>query len=161
MKASQAEHPVRALCKTLRVLQVHAAKDATYGVPRIQAELADQGIKAGHNRIAAVMRANGLRGVSLRRGWCVTTQRDKERRPAPDLVQQLVVATQARLDALKHAMARRKRIGCGLISFSFTQAFAKPTAALRLSPVLRFNPSRRSGQRCQRCQRCEVEHVRR
>ena len=91
MKANQAKLSVRAMCKTLRVShsgyydwlerpacarvrantvllqqirQAHAASDATYGVLRIQAELADQGIKAGHNRIAAVMRANGLRGVS-------------------------------------------------------------------------------------------------
>ena len=120
MRANQAELPVRALCKTLRVShsgyydwldrapcaqaqantvlleqirQAHAASDATYGAPRIQAELADQGIKASHNRIAAVMRANGLRGVSRRRGWCVTTQRDKDRRPAPDLVQRVFTAT--------------------------------------------------------------------
>ena len=120
MKANQAELSVRAMCKTLRVspsgyydwlerpacaraqantvllqqiAQAHAATDATYGVPRIQAELADQGIKAGHNRIAAVMRANGLRGVSRRRGWCVTTKRDKEQRPAPDLVQREFTAT--------------------------------------------------------------------
>ena len=120
MKANQAEFPVRAMCKTLRVSpsgyydwlerpacaqaranavllqqirQAHAASDATYGVPRIQAELADQGVKAGHNRIAAVMRANGLRGVSRRRGWCVTTKRDKDRRPAPDLVQREFTAT--------------------------------------------------------------------
>jgi putative transposase len=120
MKANQAELPVRAMCKTLRVShsgyydwldrpacaqaqanialldqirQAHVASDATYGVPRIQAELADQGIKAGHNRIAAVMRANGLRGVSRRRPWCVTTQRDKKQRPAPDLVQREFTAT--------------------------------------------------------------------
>ena len=76
-----------------QIRQAHAASDATYGVPRIQAELADQGVKAGHNRIAAVMRANGLRGVSRRRGWCVTTKRDKDRRPAPDLVQREFTAT--------------------------------------------------------------------
>ena len=120
MKANQAELHVRAMCKTLRVSysgyydwlerpacaraqanvvlleqirQAHAASDATYGVPRIQAELADQGIKAGHNRIATVMRAKGLCGVSRRRGWCVTTQRDKEHRPAPDLVQRDFTAT--------------------------------------------------------------------
>ena len=52
-----------------------------------------QGIKAGHNRIAAVMRANGLRGVSRRRAWCVTTKRDKDRRAAPDLVQREFTAT--------------------------------------------------------------------
>lgn len=120
MKANQAELPVRAMCKTLRVshsgyydwlerpacaraqanavlleqiLQAHAVSDATYGAPRVQAELADQGIKAGHNRIAALMRANGLRGVSRRRGWCVTTKRDKDHRPAPDLVQREFTAT--------------------------------------------------------------------
>ncbi len=43
----------------------------------------DQGIKAGHNRIASVMRTNSLRGVSRRRGGCVTTKHDKDRRPAP------------------------------------------------------------------------------
>ena len=111
---------MRALCKTLRVShsgcydwldrptcaqtranavlleqirQALADSDATYGVPRIQAELADQGIKAGRNRIASVMCAHGLRGVSRRTGWCVTTQRDKDQRPAPDLVQREVTAT--------------------------------------------------------------------
>jgi putative transposase len=120
VKANQAELPVRAMCKTLHVShsgfydwlerpacareqanavllgqirQAHAASDATYGVPRIQAELADMGVVAGHNRIAAVMRANGLRGVSRRRGWCVTTKRDKEQRPAQDLVQRQFTAT--------------------------------------------------------------------
>jgi putative transposase len=113
VKANQAAFPVRTLCKTLRVSPsgyydwldrppcaqdqanavplehiraAHAASDATYGAPRIQAELAEQGIKAGHNRIASVMRAHGLRGVSRRRRWCVTTKRDKDQRPAPDLV---------------------------------------------------------------------------
>ena len=120
MKANQAELPVRAMCKTLRVSHsgfydwrdrpacaqaranvgllahirlAHQASDATYGVPRIQAELADQGVAAGHNRIAALMRANGLRGISRRRGWCVTTQRDKAQRAAPDLVQRQFTAT--------------------------------------------------------------------
>ena len=39
------------------------------------------------------MRAHGLRGVSRRRGWCVTTKRDKDQRPAPDLVQREFTAT--------------------------------------------------------------------
>ena len=76
-----------------QIRQAHVASDSTYGVPRIQAELADQGVKAGHNRIASVMRANGLRGVSRRRAWCVTTKRDKDQRPAPDLVQREFTAT--------------------------------------------------------------------
>ena len=80
MNANQAELPVRALCRTLsvshsgyydwlerpacaqalanillpeQIRQAHVASDATYGVPRVKAELADQGIEAGPNRIAA------------------------------------------------------------------------------------------------------------
>ena len=48
---------------------------------------------AGHNRIASVMRTDGLRDLSRRRGWCVTTQRDKKHRPATDLVQIAFTAT--------------------------------------------------------------------
>jgi putative transposase len=51
-----------------RIRQAHTVSDVTFGAPRIQAEVADHGVKAGHNRIAAVMRANGVRGVSRRRG---------------------------------------------------------------------------------------------
>ena len=114
MKANQAELPVRTLCRVLRVSasnyyawrerapsaraqanaalmqrieQVHRDSDATYGAPRILAELAEIGEAAGHNRIARLMRLHGLRGVSRRRAWCVTTRRDKDRPTAPDLVQ--------------------------------------------------------------------------
>jgi putative transposase len=114
VKANQAELPVRTLCRVLRVSasgyydwrdrapsararanaalvqridQVHRDSDATYGAPRIHAELAELGVVTGHNRIARLMRLHGLRGVSRRRGWCVTTRRDKDRPPAPDLVQ--------------------------------------------------------------------------
>ncbi len=120
MKANQAELPVRALCKTLRVSpsgfydwldrapstraqanavllqgikQAHHASDDTYGMPRIHAELSEQGVAAGRNRIARLMRLHGLRGVSRRRGWCVTTKRDKDRQSAPDLVQRRFVAS--------------------------------------------------------------------
>lgn len=114
MKASQADYPVRTLCRVLRVSpsgyydwlerapsaraqanaelaqrigEVHGTSDATYGAPRICAELRDAGLKVGHNRVARLMRLHGLRGVSRRRGWCVTTRRDPQRVPAPDLVQ--------------------------------------------------------------------------
>lgn len=53
----------------------------------------EQGVVAGHNRIARLMRVHGLRGVSRRRGWCVTTRRDRDRQPAPDLVQRRFGAT--------------------------------------------------------------------
>jgi putative transposase len=75
------------------ITQAYQVSDATYGVPRIQAELAEQGIRAGHNRIARLMRLHGLRGVSRRRGWCVTTQRDKHSRPAADLVNRKFIAS--------------------------------------------------------------------
>lgn len=119
MKANQADFPLRSLCRVLRVstsgyydwvgrapgpraqanaalaqriAEVHRASDATYGAPRIHAELVDEGMAIGHNRIARLMRLHGLRGVSRRRGWCVTTRRDKTRPPAPDLVQRRFAA---------------------------------------------------------------------
>jgi putative transposase len=76
-----------------RISEVHQASDATYGAPRICAELAELGVAACHNRIARLMRLHGLRGVSRRRAWCVTTRREKDRQPAPDLVQRRFKAT--------------------------------------------------------------------
>ena len=67
--------------------------DATYGMPRIRAELADQGVVASRKRIASVMRHAHIRGVSRRRGYVVATNRDKRQRPAPDLVKRQFVAT--------------------------------------------------------------------
>ena len=51
-----------------QIRQAHATSDATCSVQRNQAELADQVNKAGHNRIASVLRAIGVRGFSPRRG---------------------------------------------------------------------------------------------
>ena len=62
-------------------------------MPRIRAELADQGIVASCKRIASVMTLASIRGVSRRRGYVVTTTRDKRQRPAPDLVKRQFVAT--------------------------------------------------------------------
>ena len=45
-----------------------------------------QGIHVGRKRVARLMRAAGVRGVS-RRKWVTTTTRDPEARAAPDLVQ--------------------------------------------------------------------------
>jgi putative transposase len=65
---------------------VHATSDGTYGAPRVQAELRAEGHRHARKRIARLMRAGGLSGVSRRRS-VVTTRRDKEARPAPDLVE--------------------------------------------------------------------------
>jgi putative transposase len=42
--------------------------------------------------VARLMRLNAIRGVSRRRGFVVTTQRDQRQRPAPDLVKREFVA---------------------------------------------------------------------
>jgi len=113
VNANQAAFPVRKMCRVLgvspsgfydwrqrppsqramddavlgeRIRTIHAESDATYGMPRIRAELAEQGVRVGGKRIARLMRAAELRGVSKRRGFTVTTQRDDKQRPAPDLV---------------------------------------------------------------------------
>jgi transposase InsO family protein len=42
--------------------RVHDESDGTYGAPRVQAELLDQGRRHGRKRIARLMRAAGRRG---------------------------------------------------------------------------------------------------
>jgi putative transposase len=75
-----------------RIRAIHAESDATYGMPRVRAELIDQGVTISGKRVARLMRANAIRGVSRRRGFVVTTQRDQRHRPAPDLVKREFVA---------------------------------------------------------------------
>ena len=71
---------------TVRVRAIHQHSRGTYGAPRIQAELAEQGTPASRKRVARVMRQAGLAGVSRRKGPR-TTRRDPKARPAPELVQ--------------------------------------------------------------------------
>ena len=65
---------------------IHRRSRQTYGMPRVHAELSAQGVRVGGKRVARLMRAAGLQGVS-RRKWVTTTVRDADARPAPDLVQ--------------------------------------------------------------------------
>jgi len=70
-----------------RIRAAHVESDGTYGRPRVCAELRDQGLAVNAKRVGALMRRAGIRGVSRRRGFVVTTQRDKTHPPkAPDLV---------------------------------------------------------------------------
>jgi putative transposase len=71
-----------------QIRTAHAASDGTYGVPRIHAELAAAEVRVGRKRVARLMRAAGIVGVSRRR-WTATTTRMPDRRPAPDLVQRV------------------------------------------------------------------------
>ena len=111
MNANQAAFPVRKLCRVLgvshsgyydwlcrppsqramddavlgeRIRTIHTESHATYGMPRIRAELAEQGTRVGGKRIARLMRTAGLHGISKRRAFTITTQRDARQRPAPD-----------------------------------------------------------------------------
>jgi putative transposase len=63
----------------------HAASRGTYGAPRVHAELATKGIRAGRKRIARLMSQAGLAGVSRRK--FVTTTVKGDSRQAPDLVE--------------------------------------------------------------------------
>jgi putative transposase len=72
---------------TERIRTIHAESDATYGMPRVRAELIEQGERISGKRVARLMRCACIRGVSRRRGFVVTTKREPAYRPAPDLVQ--------------------------------------------------------------------------
>lgn len=112
MSAHQAIYPVKAMCRVLevstsgyyawqkrqpprraqedrkllkRIHAVHKRSKGTYGAPRIHAELAEAGVRVGRKRVARLMRAEHLRGVSRRKAPRAT-QRKPGARPAPDLV---------------------------------------------------------------------------
>jgi putative transposase len=112
VRAYQAEYTVTMLCRVLevsvsgfyawrgrapaartlgnialadRVEAIYRQSHSTYGRPRIQAELHDQGIRAGDRRVARLMHERHCYGAS-RRKWVVTTIRDRDAKPATDLV---------------------------------------------------------------------------
>jgi putative transposase len=113
VKANRAAYPVATMCRLLgvstsgfyawrdrpdsvraqddaqlleRIRDIHQRSRDSYGRPRVHAELAEQGVRVGAKRVARLMRAAGLQGVS-RRKRVYTTVRDANARPAPDLVQ--------------------------------------------------------------------------
>lgn len=119
MNAHQAELPIQTMCRVLgvsasgfyawrdrapsqraiadavlteRIRRIHLQSDEIYGSPNIHAELRELGVRVGRKRVARLMRQAGLRGVSRRRGFVVTTRRDTRQRPAPDLVGRRFVA---------------------------------------------------------------------
>ena len=112
MKAHRAQYPVATMCRVLgvsrsgyyawrerppseraradaalfeRIKDIHEGSRATYGSPRIHAELRADGIRVGRKRAWRLMRREGLVGVSRRKG-VRTTRRGEDARPAPDLV---------------------------------------------------------------------------
>jgi putative transposase len=70
---------------TEQIKAIHQRSRGTYGKPRVHAELQAAGHRIGGKRIARLMRSEGLQGASRRRKFR-TTVRDRDARPAPDLV---------------------------------------------------------------------------
>jgi putative transposase len=112
VRAHQARFPVTALCRMLevspsgyyawcqrppsqrhqsdvllgeRIEAIHLRSRSTYGRLRINAELLEAGIFVSGKRIARLMRERKLVGAS-RRKTTITTLRDRDAVPAPDLV---------------------------------------------------------------------------
>jgi putative transposase len=70
---------------TAHIDAIQRASRGTYGAPRVHADLAALGIHVGRKRMARLMRALGVCGVS-RRKRPRTTRRGRAQRPVPDLV---------------------------------------------------------------------------
>ena len=68
-----------------RIEAIHRQSRSTYGRPRIHAELREDGIAIPGKRIARLMRERNIHGAS-RRKFTTTTVRNRDARPAPDLV---------------------------------------------------------------------------
>jgi putative transposase len=71
---------------TERIRGVHARSRATYGAPRVQAELAANGERVGRKRVARLMRTADLRGCPRRRAVVRTTVVDASAAVAPNLI---------------------------------------------------------------------------
>ena len=80
------------LAKQIRV--IHAQSRQTYGSPRIVAALRQQGCHHGRNRIARLMRAEGLCGRQKGRYRVQTTDSNHDQPIAPNLMAQAPKVTQ-------------------------------------------------------------------
>ena len=69
----------------VRMREIYAFSRRSYGRPRMYKELREENRRVNHKRVGRLMKADGLVGVTRRKKWR-TTVRDKEARPAPDLV---------------------------------------------------------------------------
>ncbi|MEU8359255.1 IS3 family transposase [Nonomuraea sp. NPDC048882] len=77
---------------TQQIQRHHQASDEIYGAPRIHADLREiDGERVGRKRVARLMRAAGLAGVSRRKG-CRTTITDHRAASASDLVKRRFTA---------------------------------------------------------------------
>jgi putative transposase len=70
---------------TVEIHRSHADSRGTYGAPRVLVDLAEAGYAVSKKRVARLMRAAGLEGVTRRRKP-TTTVRDPQAQPVDDLV---------------------------------------------------------------------------
>ena len=71
---------------TAQIRNIHAASRATYGAPRVHAEMRAQGVRCGRKRVARLMRQADLVGCHRRRRRSLTRRATADV-TAPDLVQ--------------------------------------------------------------------------
>lgn len=113
MKSYQAKYKVTTLCQVLgvstsgyyawlnrppsprkqadiflgdRIEALYLQSRSTYGRPRLQADLRDEGTSISEKRLARIMKERDIHGASRRKRF-KTTIRDRDARPAPDLVE--------------------------------------------------------------------------
>ncbi len=119
MSAHQAMYPIRTMARVLKVSAsgyyawpsrpasaratadadltrhirtIHAGSHGTYGAPRVHAELRADGLSVGRKRIARLMRAAGIPGVSRRTSAPIPTRQATDHHPASDLVRRNFMA---------------------------------------------------------------------
>ena len=72
------------LVEEIRYIQEHGAR-YRYGSPRVTKELRKRGYRVGHNRVARLMRANGL-NARMRKKYRVTTMSEHKHEASENLV---------------------------------------------------------------------------
>ena len=77
---------------TRYIRTIHAGSHGTHGAPRVHAELKADGLSVGRKRIARLMRAAGIAGVSRCRNAPITTRQATDHHPASELVRRNFMA---------------------------------------------------------------------
>ena len=76
-----------------QIKEIYDHSRQTYGSPRIQVELADNGVKCGHNRVAQLMQAQQLRAKQSRKFKVTTTDSAHDYPVAPNRLNQDFIAS--------------------------------------------------------------------
>ena len=77
---------------TRHIRTIHAGSHATYGAPRVHAELKADGLSVGRKRIARLMRAAGIAGAAGAEARRSRRGRRQDHHPASDLVRRNFMA---------------------------------------------------------------------